>query len=74
LIVDGGQLDALVAASLSAGVLKTAFRAAARVARWWPENENFSFMMTPRASPARLNNTINLRGKILQPDLFSKCS
>ena len=46
LIVDAGQLDAVVAASLSADVLKTkpfVPLPVLGVPGWWPENENFSF-------------------------------
>ena len=51
LIVDGGQLDALVAASLSADVLKAkpfAPLPVLGVPGWWPENENFSFYDDPK--------------------------
>jgi len=51
LIVNGGQLDALVAASLSAGVLKTkpfAPLPVLGVPGWWRENENFSFYDDPK--------------------------
>ena len=51
LIVEADQLDAVVAASLSADVLKTkpfAPLPVLGVPGWWPENENFSFYDDPK--------------------------
>ena len=51
LIVDTGQLDAVIAASLSADVLKTkpfVPLPVLGVPGWWPENENFSFYDDPK--------------------------
>ena len=64
LAVGSEQLDAFVATSLSAGVLKTkpfAPLPVLGVPGWWPENENFSFYDDPKVFRLRTQTTASIR-------------